>query len=63
MFDLLAKKSIGLKVSDSKVKGFISGAYMQTLHGRTLTLGNGNLVYTPVGIQCFDLLCHIFFKY
>ena len=27
-----------------------------------MTLGNKSLVYTPVGVQCFDLLGHVLFQ-
>ena len=30
--------------------------------GSTLTLVNWSLVFTPVGVQCFDLHNHLFFQ-
>ena len=42
-------------------KRFKSGSN-QIMHGSTLTLSNKSLVYTPVGVQCFDLLGHALFQ-
>ena len=56
MFDLLVVISI-----NSKVVEFISSATL-TLHGSTLTRGNGSLVHTPVGFQCFNLFGYVLFQ-
>ena len=55
MFDLLVVMSI-----DSKVIEFINSDTL-TLHGSTLTLGNGSLVHTPVGFQCFNSFGYVLF--